>query len=218
MRAQPAARSGAFLVGAAASVLACVGLSGAAFPEPRTRPDTPDQRLERFNLENPQCRLWTDWQRACARTGLGGAMRCVTDRSHPVAPSEPFCVATPFWGRPGPFTDSQRLSSLRFCRSTYRERVTDAAGRLLYEERVCGRYERDRPFNGRTVAARRHPLCARWSRGPAGVLICAKWRRAPCRLLDNVPRQVPADNESTVVIPHRFDPDRMAVLSVTCES
>jgi len=175
-----------------------------------------DAALVRFERDNPECPLWTDWRKTCSRTGPAHSMLCVTDPGRVVRPSEPFCVKAEMSGVPGPFTENQRMSSLRFCRATRLIRVTDASGQPRYEQTICHRYRIDRPFNGRRPAARRHPMCNRWSRGAENVLTCVQWRAADCEPHDGVPRPPARPSEDQVVIPQNFDPEATATFGVFC--
>jgi hypothetical protein len=175
-----------------------------------------DESLARFGQQNPECPIWTKWQKTCSRTGAGGSSICVRDQGLPARPSEPFCVRTEFSGLPSPLTERQNASSMRFCARTRHEHVSDSAGRFLYEDTVCHRYRTDRPFNGRTLAARRHPLCGQWSRGSGGVLICSQWMAGPCELEDGVPWEPSGPQENLIVIPHSFDPEKTAAFGVFC--
>jgi hypothetical protein len=179
-----------------------------------TRPA--DAQLAAFGRDNPQCPIWTNWQKTCSRTGEGGSLICVHDQERPARPSEPFCVRTEFSGIPSPLTRGQNASSRRFCARTRHERIFDSAGRVLFEGTVCHRYRTDRPFNGRSHGARRHPQCRHWSRGPGGVLVCSEFAAGPCRLLDGVPVPPSGPLENQIVIPHRFDPEMTAAFGVFC--
>jgi hypothetical protein len=177
-----------------------------------------DAAITRFDHENPECQLWTNWQKMCSRTGPNGETVCVPDRSHPARASEPFCAATPFAGAPSPPNPRQLSSIFRYCQRRYRERITDATGRVIFDGFLCGHYRRERPFNGRTLDARRHPYCQRWERGPAGVLVCTRWGEGGCQLLDGVPRVTWDLPDNQIVIPHVFDAERYPVMGVTCSA
>ena len=179
-----------------------------------------DRMLAAFERANPQCPLWTNWQKLCSRTGPGGATHCATDPDRSTAPSEPFCARTEFSGGGVEAAPAQLLSSRRFCEVTRRETATDIQGRVVSEAVVCGRYQMDRPFNGRRAEARRNPACAEWSRGESGVLECRRWAAAPCPpadLSDGVPDER-RPGPSEVWIPRSFDPDRTAAFGVFCRS
>jgi hypothetical protein len=175
-----------------------------------------DLRLARFGTDNPECPLWTNWRKICSRTGANGATVCSVDRERPVRSSEPFCVATPFSGKSGSFSEKQRLSSLRFCAATRQEHVTDGSGATLYREVVCARYRVDRPFNGRGIAARRHPLCKSWSSTREGLLFCGEWIPGPCRLQDGYVRPRVSYGPDEIWIPRTYDPEAISAYGVFC--
>jgi hypothetical protein len=175
-----------------------------------------DRRLARFGADNPECPFWTNWRKICSRTGANGATVCSVDRERPVRPSEPFCVKTPSSGIPARLTEKQRLSSLRFCAATRQESGVDASGATLYREVVCARYRVDRPFNGRGIAARRHPLCKSWSISREGLLFCNKWIPAPCELQDGYVRPRAWHAPDEIWIPRTYDPDAVAAYGVFC--
>lgn len=119
-----------------------------------------DAALDAFDKANPNCQLWTNWQKMCSRTGAKGEVWCTTDPERPVKPSVPFCAGDGDGideiEEPGP-TITQR-SRDRFCisydeDSTYAKRI----GR-----RVCLDKDESRPFNGKRMSARLHPWCAEW--------------------------------------------------------
>jgi hypothetical protein len=174
-----------------------------------------DEALAQFDRDNPECPIWTNWQKVCSRAGLDGSTECHSDPDLPVAPSAPFCVRTEFSGVSPP-SESQRQSSLRFCASTYDERVRNTAGDVLFEGKLCGQYEVNRPFNGRRLPARLHAACARWTRNADGLLECSEWQMRSCNLNDGIPRRRPPDSGEHIIIPGRFDPERTAVFSVFC--
>jgi hypothetical protein len=110
-----------------------------------------DVQLAAFDRSHPQCQLWTNWQKMCSRAGPNGSTFCVTDPERPAAPSEPFCVA-PFQSD---YSGAEAESHDRFCAPRSAENQRAHPGQ-------CERYQRDRPFNGFHVTARRSPLCRRW--------------------------------------------------------
>jgi hypothetical protein len=90
-----------------------------------------DIALDSFGRDQPQCLLWTNWQKICSRTGLNGEITCAMDSGFKVRPSTPFCAGisgslapTPL--RPSPYgptvldnsgNPKRILSAHRFCRS-----------------------------------------------------------------------------------------------------
>ncbi len=152
-----------------------VVLSGCAKQDPgaQAKGAVPEQSLLAFAEANPTCSIWTNWRQMCSRTGPRGEPWCARDPDRVVEPSEPFCVVanTPDAGNPV-LTSSQRVSSGRFCvreePSYAKRRPTDPEGPL----RVCTRYDPERPFNGRRVAARLHPWCEAWGEVKTGKPVC----------------------------------------------
>ena len=123
-----------------------------------------DRELLAFAEANPQCQLWTDWQRICSRTGPDGVPLCATDPDRPVQPSTPFCVYAN-GGTLTADTEGPAARSVgRFCadETSYRTNA-GRPGEEGREVRACRAFQNDRPFNGRNLAARRHPWCAEWS-------------------------------------------------------
>lgn len=49
-----------------------------------------DAALVQFANSNPDCQLWTNWEKMCSRTS--GASTCIRDSRLQVRPSTPFCV------------------------------------------------------------------------------------------------------------------------------
>lgn len=131
-----------------------------------------DNRLTAFDKENPNCQLWTNWQKMCSRTGPNGETYCVTDPDKPVRPSEPFCTHSPRENyseyHVSTWQENQKKSLRRFCqepdRNEERREDQDATGYCKYED--------DRPFNDRSLAARRHPWCQEWSDTHGNSPIC----------------------------------------------
>jgi hypothetical protein len=117
-----------------------------------------DAALAAFDRDNPDCQLWTNWQKMCSRTGENGATWCTTDPDKPVKPSTPFCEAPKGspdrvgdrYSFPPTMTKSQIESANRFCLSG------------ISSKRQCKKLDPTRPFNGKRLAARRHPWCEIW--------------------------------------------------------
>jgi hypothetical protein len=139
-----------------------------------------EAKLVAFDSANPACDLWTDWSRMCSRTGPSGETVCVRDPDRPVSPSEPFCVSErgkAWYERT--WTPAQRVSAERFC--TKIETVTpswyqvgaDGPGKLQsVTVRGCTEFDAQRPFNGKRVAARRHPWCLAWGQAGYDEVVC----------------------------------------------
>ena len=139
-----------------AAVAGCTPLDGRSSGTP------PGERititsLEEFERKSPQCESWTNWQKACSRTGENGEVLC-RDSALKVDASEPFCVAETgesYGGLPTNSTPSQRASFNRFCE----EFESDPHG----GGDRCWKWKRDRPFDGRRLSEREHPWCQRWA-------------------------------------------------------
>ena len=138
------------------------------------RQEEADADLMRFDRDNPQCQLWTNWQKMCTRTGAAGQTECVTDQATPVRPSVPFCLwaAKPKFGSP-PEEPKQLASASRFCNGELHDR----------EYLRCSAPIAKRPFDGRTLSARRSKYCSVWAEEGSGKPICAERE-----LFDELPR------------------------------
>jgi hypothetical protein len=123
-----------------------------------------DRSLVRFDREHPQCQLWTNWQKMCSRTGPNGATNCVTDPDRPVRPSAPFCVYAGE-GTMTPDLEGPDVGSVgRYCIRSRTHGVYSGPGSDPGRQiRYCAEFDPRRPFNGRSLAARRHGWCAEWS-------------------------------------------------------
>lgn len=135
-----------------------------------------DADLARFDRENPQCQLWTNWQKMCSRTGEG--THCVAADSRRVRPSKVFCSHTGGGISAGPGAEATPRvlgSFFRYC---------DLPGGFdgSYEQRVNAcEWRVNRPFNGRSKRELDHPWCGRWRWGPTAsrqnrVLYCSQQR------------------------------------------
>lgn len=122
-----------------------------------------DHELAAFDLANPECQLWTNWDKMCSRTGTNGERYCVTDALRPVSPSAPFCVYQ--WGDVHvPDLNSPQSGSLdRFCVRDVQQGLTTAGSTITTTVTRCAQFKEDRPFNGRSIAGRLHPWCGEWS-------------------------------------------------------
>jgi hypothetical protein len=157
---------------AAALLLGAAGKSGSIYYKSQKAADA---ALAQFDTDNPKCQLWTNWQKMCSRTGEAGATWCTTDPDRPVKPSVPFCVVEPqksiknasgfgWTTEPKIWPVDHKLSVMRFCRKG--SVVNDGGFSCMFEE--------NRPFNGRRLAARRHPWCQAWYNYANDELICSE--------------------------------------------
>lgn len=177
--------------------------------------------LASFDGNNPDCQLWTNWQKMCSRTGLNGATHCISS-SMPVRPSVPFCVARtdqPYDDNDASAPQAERLSHRRFC-----QRATSEHG--LGEE--CS-WDRSRPFSGLVLKELRHPWCAKWApvleRRKFGAksarygFYCAD-RRVPdwCAWPEGLGygRQVGQTSPGEEIIPVLFNPESRAINGIYC--
>jgi hypothetical protein len=109
-----------------------------------------DVALAAFDTDNPDCQLWTNWQKMCSRTGDGGATYCTKNADLKARPSVPFCAA-PIWLQKNN-QENETLSSLRFCKKTF-----------IDENRVkCALYQNNRPFSYFSIHARINKWCREW--------------------------------------------------------
>ncbi len=158
-------RGGIYALLAPAALVAAVHLLGGCASEPKgggAGGAPADAQLAKFGREHPRCQLWTNWQKMCSRTGRGGEPHCVTDPDMPVTPSEPFCVYEGLGAHVSDLDTPDAGSRERFCIRTTTYGVSD--GKTLVKGiRACAEFTPHRPFNGRNLAARRHPWCGEWS-------------------------------------------------------
>jgi len=130
-----------------------------------------DTALAAFDKDNPSCQLWTNWQKMCSRTGEGGiSTYCVTDSSHPVRPTRPFCVG--IFG--GIVREPEHLM-----RSSDGELFNLYCAKLLHEDgrTRCAKWDPNRPFNGKSLSVMRHPACEVWARNEKP--ICSETGKFP---------------------------------------
>lgn len=155
------------LVAAAAAAVSGFGVSWAGSGGPEAGGDA---QLAAFDRANPQCQLWTNWQKMCSRTGPGGETICVVDPARRVRPSEPFCSGFSDSPRVRPraadLSARQAASINRFCSPA---RASTGPTGAPNEE--CG-LSPARPFNGYRLAARLHPWCGQWSDALTGAPVC----------------------------------------------
>jgi hypothetical protein len=176
-----------------------------------------DAALSQFDIDNPDCQLWTNWQKMCSRTGVGRSLHCVSTTRRQVKPSVPFCVKFPeITAELQPALNSR----LRFCAKSGPTRFWGGAdaSKVVAEFTQCKMYERGRPFDGYRLADRLHPYCKKWIRGEKGVLKCGVWRTdPPCELQDGTPTREPR-GENEIVIPYSFNPEYSPVHGVFCST
>lgn len=154
---------------------ACVTRSAAVDPVSADGLDArlaADRQMQAFGEANLQCRMWSNWQRLCSRSGPNGSVQCQTDAARPVTPSRPFCAAGPnaIYGQNGRGIGDRRTAAERFCR-TYQALPLEPGQRPV---RLCTGYDPQRPFNGRRIASLRHPGCGRWNDDSTGALVCTE--------------------------------------------
>ena len=178
--------------------------------------------LASFDHKNPDCQLWTNWQKMCSRTGPDGATHCISS-SMPVRPSVPFCVARtdqPYEDNDTSASQAERFSHRRFC-----QRTTKGHGS---NDENCSR-DLSRPFSGLVLEERRHPWCAKWmpvlakqkfgAKSSRYGFYCAD-RRVPdwCAWPEGLGygRQVGQTSAGEDVIPNLFNPESIAINGVYC--
>jgi hypothetical protein len=183
-----------------------------------------DAALAAFGRDNPSCRMWTNWQSLCSRTGPGMSTYCKQDPGFRVQPSEPFCAN---WRVPEGTTYSvsefdtpeQIRSRNRFCDVFAGEEGSrqEPAGPTP----ACDLYAAERPFNGRRPEANAHPLCRQWRQvTPETAVVlgpdaCVAWQEPlPCRLVFGNAYRFP-DN-STLVKPTVMNFRSQPVWGVYC--
>jgi hypothetical protein len=122
-----------------------------------------DMALERFDKDNPQCQVWTNWQKMCSR--IGKSTYCTVDKLNPVKPSTVFCAE-------GDESEKllERSSELRFC--TKKIDVTH----LDEKHSVCVRFSPNRPFGGRNIIPRLSPGCNEWKTEVSNKRACLEVR------------------------------------------
>ena len=130
-----------------------------------------DASLTAFDKNNPDCQLWTNWQKMCSRTGEGGATRCITDSQKSVRPSTPFCAepsAISF-----SLTDILDLGQKKSAERFYPQYISSL------EKGISSNKDNYRPFSGSNLSSRRHPYCNVWATENEGKAICAEGESFP---------------------------------------
>ncbi len=178
--------------------------------------------LTSFDIKNPSCQLWTNWQKMCSRTGVDGATHCISS-SVPVRPSVPFCVARtdqPYDDNDPSASQAERLSQKRFCQRM-------ASGHSSNGDN-CSR-ELSRPFSGLVLEERRHPWCAKWTpvlakkkfgnKSDRYGFYCTE-RRVPdwCAWPEGLGygRQLGQTSVDEEIIPVLFNPESRAINGIYC--
>ena len=150
-----------------------------------------DADLARYDLDNPSCQLWTNWQKMCSRVGAEGIRRCTRDPRHAVRPSKPFCavrlVAEP--GEPilvepelpETLTESRASSTSRrrFCATLWNgeRRLVPFKPEVVDAHRsvpLCIAYKVPRPFDGLDWQSQNHPNCKEWQKEGGGLYRCSQ--------------------------------------------
>jgi hypothetical protein len=174
-----------------------------------------DADLRAFVVANPDCELWSNWQKTCAR--VGAETYCATDRAKPVEPSKVFCV-----GKWAEESEGVVRSQMRFCRAP--DSLSNSRGSFP----ICARYDAGRPFNGRRLQARLSPACGAWRQEGSGRkaraysstgYYCGRFNRVRCRDGSFREAQAAAQPASEAIVAgyDALDPlDRLAVHGVRC--
>ncbi len=124
-----------------------------------------DRALAAFDKANPQCQLWTNWQKMCSRANPDGQTLCARDPAKPVEPSKPFCVASTYNHSDTsliPANDIDTLESIeRFCSSAEATEKQSNPDWTNYTAIGFCRYKSDRPFAD-PVVSRRNTSTKSW--------------------------------------------------------
>lgn len=102
-----------------------------------------------FGSRHKSCRVWTDWNRVCARKPGSSGTECLNSPTDSVSPSTPFCAA----GRDADFdrmTPAELESSNRFC-ATFMDHVLHRGTETLGPYHVCVSHVQNRPFSKVTL-------------------------------------------------------------------
>lgn len=131
-----------------------------------------DIALAAFSEKNPNCKLWTNWQKLCSRSGPAKSVECMSDESRPVRPSTPFCVAEE---NTNIIVTTERTpaerSALRYC--VAEEAGTSTGIRSSQPIRFCNKYAKNRPFSEFRKDVSWHSWCSSDSfRDDYGRFIC----------------------------------------------
>lgn len=127
-----------FSVSGAATLLSC------AASQEHAPTKSQDRALIEFGASHPSCRVWTNWNKVCARKPGSGITECLSSADAAPA-SEPFCASGPD-SNFDRMTASELESSNRFC-ADLKETVLDKTGQPPRTYRVCRSHLQNRPFS-----------------------------------------------------------------------
>jgi hypothetical protein len=113
-----------------------------------------DAAFAAFDKDNPDCQLWTNWQKMCSRTGENGATFCQKARVS-VKPSVPFCTTT------GEFDDVSDISFSTPQMDSYLRFCSRKTGEIFNNVPACI-WSKNRPFSGLNIKEQKHPWCKTW--------------------------------------------------------
>ncbi len=150
-----------------------------------------DAALAAFDKDNPDCQLWTNWQKMCSRTGLNGQTHCNIDPDKPVKPSVPFCAHRLTYKEGDIFShepeipeilteDKQSANSRnRFCNKFSNGNLEDYGldedmVALHKDKQRCITYKVTRPFNGMSAISQKNPRCKKWDQVKNGSFYCVE--------------------------------------------
>jgi hypothetical protein len=133
---------------------------------------TADRQMTAYGEAHPECRMWSNWEKLCSRTGPNGSIYCNIDPDRRVDPSAPFCADSNRL-EPRNWSAAEHRSRTRYCAS--RRRPAPPLGdRSSDTTLICARYHPERPFNGRRVAALLRPGCEGLSDAETGRPVCVR--------------------------------------------
>jgi hypothetical protein len=144
-----------------------------------------DAAFAAFDKDNPDCQLWTNWQKMCSRTGANGTTYCNTDPDIPVKPSVPFC-----FNQHAPQQSSANVqptksyiemqknsqSRNRFCKE-FLDNGPDLEFEIAQNPNylnTCVKYHLSRPFNGMSIKSQKNPRCKKWTQDKGGFFYCSE--------------------------------------------
>lgn len=226
-RARLSGRRATIVLGLMVVACAPAGVAGTSGSRTYSSQQAADLALTAFGADNRACRMWTNWQSLCSRTGPGGSAYCKKDPGFAVEPSEPFCVSRQI--PPGTTdqaqfdTPGQRRSRNRFCDLFVGQpgSMRGPAGSTP----ECELYAAERPFDGRRPEAVAHPLCRQWRvvppnreaapGAPLGPAACVEWENPlPCHRVQGNAYRYPDKN--TIMMPTIRDYRGRPVWGVYC--
>jgi hypothetical protein len=124
-----------------AGLFACAQVQSASVQE---RDHSVDQALLSFGAIHPNCRVWTDWNRVCARRPGSATSECLSSIDS-APPSAPFCAAGPE-SNFDKMTAAELESANRFC-VTFRDTVLYKSAGPSATYHVCVSHTQERPFS-----------------------------------------------------------------------